>query len=194
MKSGSEAMKRGWLLAASIWICAPAFAETWTLRDGATGETFGPFEAASGAEIDLGGRSLVLEVSRTKPEAMAAKLKEIIVPHIEFRQANISDVVNFLVEASRAVDPEKTGTSIVWMDAEESVDPPPPGGEWGGDGAEWPGSRWTPPPDSQRTVTLNLRRVSLYDALSIIAEAAGLSWEIDASGVVMVRKNGAAAP
>lgn len=37
-------------------------------------------------------------------------MRQVIIPSIEFRQANPSDVLNFLIEASIASDPEKTNS------------------------------------------------------------------------------------
>ena len=188
----------GWVLAASAWMCGPVFAETWTLRDGQTGEVFGPISPSNGAEVAVGGRTLTLQVSQTKRDKTVDRLKRIVIPAAEFRQAPVTDVLNFLVEASLAADPEKEGANVVFKERrlEDGVVPRPPSSgerlengpapiddEWG-----FMGEPFSPPApaDSRGTVTLNLRRVSLYDALETIAEVAGVNWRISEGGVVIV--------
>ena len=41
------------------------------------------------------------------------KMKDIIVPIIEFRQANATDVLDFLVEATAATAPDKYGIALI---------------------------------------------------------------------------------
>ncbi|NCA82283.1 MAG: hypothetical protein EOM72_06005 [Opitutae bacterium] len=181
----------------SIWICAAAVAETWTLRDGQTGEVFGPVSPSNGAEVAVGGRTLTLHVSQTKRDETVARLKRIIIPAAEFREANAADVVRFLVEASIAADPEKEGANVVFKERrlEDGVDPRKPALGERLEGRSEPVDEWgfiedpfspSPPVDSGGTVTLNLRRVSLYDALETIAEVAGVNWRISEGGVVIV--------
>ena len=186
----------------SIWICGAAAAETWTLRDEQTGEVFGPIYPSNGAAVEVGGRTLTLHRSQTKRDETEARLKRIIIPAAEFRQAQVADVLLFLVEASIAADPDKEGANVVFKERrlEDGVDPraPAPGerlegrseplDEWGWVGD--PFSSPSPPVDSGRTVTLNLRRGSLYDAMETIAEVAGVKWRITEGGVVIVEPAG----
>jgi len=51
--------------------------------------------------------------SLTNQQKLQKKMESIIIPSIEFRQANITDVVNFLVDASVAGDPESIGVNII---------------------------------------------------------------------------------
>jgi len=175
--------KTGLLMMISLWVCSSVWAETWTLTDEETGEVFGPLAPRSGAVVNVGDRTLTLKVSNTKKDRTEARLKSIIIPNVEFRQANVKDVLNFLVEVSIAEDPEGEGTSIVLSQISGAPLPtqskPSVDGGWGFEAAEWgePGG-----------VTLNLRRVSIYDTISIIAETAGLEWRVDESGVVIVKK------
>lgn len=185
----------------SIWICGAADAETWTLRDERTGEEFGPIYPSNGAEVEVGGRRLTLHRSQTKRDVTEARLKRIIIPAAEFRQAQLTDVLHFLVEASIAADPDKEGANVVFKERrlEDGVDPraPVPGERL--EGRSEPVDEWgfmedpfspSPPVDSGGSVTLNLRRVSLYDAMETIAEVAGLEWRISEGGVVIVEPAG----
>ena len=185
----------------SIWMCGSAVAETWTLRDERTGEVFGPVTPTDGAEVEVGGRTLTLQRAQTKRDETEARLKRIIIPAVEFRQAHVTDVLNFLVEASIAADPEKEGANVVFKERrlEDGVEPraPAPGERL--EGRSEPVDEWgfmedpfspSPPVDSGGTVTLNLRRVSLYDAMETIAEVAGVKWRITEGGVVIVEPAG----
>jgi len=154
-------MKRLLWMTASFCLCIAAFAETWTLTDKKTGEVFGPVSPAEGATIEVGDRMLVLQVSQTKKDQTEARLKHIIIPALEFRNANIDDVINFLMEASLAADPENRGVNMVLSSLEApSAASPPQMDEWGFDGEGWgdmPSMGASAPHES---ITLSLRRVS----------------------------------
>ena len=125
------------------------------------------------------------------------KMKTIIIPAVEFRQANINDVVNFLVEASLAADPEKEGVNIILnlgqgsgggapapspaAPAETAVD------EWGFGGEDLGGgmAMSSSAPAGVRDITLNLRRISMLDAIKYITEVAGLKYRIEDSAVII---------
>ena len=137
----------------------------------------------------------------TKPGSfnLQEKMKKIIIPAVEFRQANINDVVNFLVEASMAADPDKEGVNIILnlgqsggaSAAPAPVAAPAPGAEaapaddWGFGGdmsTEMPTSVGAP---NVRDITLNLRRISMLDAIKYITEVAGLKYRIEDSAVII---------
>ena len=165
-------------LMASVWMCGAACAESWMLRDVKTAEAFGPLSPANGATVIVGDRTLVLQISRTKRDQTEALLKRIIIPSIEFRQANLKDVISFLNEASLAADPEREGVNMVLSQADNA--PLPTASESSA--------------DTGRTITLNLRRVTVYDALACVAEVAGVKWEITEGGVVIVAGTGGENP
>ncbi len=167
------------------------------LRDEKTGERFGPVSPSNGAGIVVGDRTLTLEVSQTARDKTVARLKRIIIPAVEFRQARVKDVLQFLVEASIAADPDREGVNVVFKERrlEDGVEPRPaspgtrladsfePENEWGFGGDVGKFSS-----DSLGSVTMNLRRVSLYDAIETIAEVASVKWKITNGGVVMVEE------
>lgn len=188
-------MKRWLWWLVLLGFCGEGFAETWQLRDERTGEMFGPISPTNGAVVKVGDRALTLQRSQTKRDQAEELLRHIILPAVEFREANVADVVRFLVEASIAADPAKEGANLVYKDRRLEGGPaasgPAPGkrledqvGEWGF-GADG-GQPFPAPGESVPTITLNLRRVSLYDTLETIAEVAGLEWRIAESGVVIV--------
>jgi general secretion pathway protein D len=134
--------------------------------------------------------------SRPDSERLHEKMQKIIIPEVQFRQANINDVVNFLVEASIAADPEKEGVNIIlnlgqsgggggaapapaaapavdeWGFAADDFDAPMPSG--GGGGAS-----------GVRDITLNLRRISMLDAIKYITEVANLKFRVESTAVMI---------
>ena len=96
------------------------------------------------------------------------KMRAIIIPSIEFRQANAFDVLNFLVEATTAPDtePDISGLSYISTNV-------PPTREYFTyeieDGT----------PLELHPLTLEYRRVSMYDAIDQIAKECGLTYRIE---------------
>ena len=142
----------------------------------------------------------------SKPAAVRLqdKMKSIIIPAVEFRQANINDVVNFLVEASIAADSEKEGVNIILNLGQSggggAAPVPAPaaaaafaGGaadEWGFGGDDFGGGAPAlggggGSGSNLRDITLNLRRISMLDAIKYITEVAGLKYRIEDSAVII---------
>lgn len=135
---------------------------------------------------------------KTPAQRLQEKMTRIMIPSIEFRQANIVDVVNFLVEASRAGDEEGTGVNIILnltTPGQEAGGPaaapaPMPAGEFGADAdifgeALAPAPAEAQPSAGLRTITLNLRRISLLDAIKYITEVAGLKFRVEDNAVII---------
>ena len=90
------------------------------------------------------------------------KMKAIIIPSIEFRQANAIDILNFLVEATTSIDPDKisiglvdTNTPYYTYEVEDGV------------------------PLELHPLTLEYSRVSMYDAIDQITGECGLTYRIE---------------
>ncbi len=163
-------------------------------------------------EVELPPQMARREVVETKTatQRLQEKMAKIIIPSIEFRQANIRDVVNFLVEASVAGDPQGEGVNIILNI------PQPAGAGTGGAGGQggqsispeeeaglgdfgFPEEQVSEPVPSEGsinipTVTLNLRRISLLDALKIITEVAGLRYRLEGNVVIITPVGYAAGP
>lgn len=146
------------------------------------------------------------------------KMENILIPRIEFRSANIQDVISFLVDASIANDPEGIGVNVILNlnvagddagaggGAQEqdpfatdpfaadpfAADPfaadafgATPGG--GANTMNEPattvggGSSGNAVPN----ITLNLRRVSMLDAVRYVTEVAGLKYRIEKKVVII---------
>ena len=141
---------------------------------------------------------------KTSAQRLQEKMTRIMIPSIEFRQANIVDVVNFLVEASRAGDEEGTGVNIILNlslpgqeSAAQPATPAPAADPFGfpaEGGGEFDDFFGEPVPaggaapasgPATRTITLNLRRISLLDAVKYITEVAGLKFRVEDNAVII---------
>lgn len=135
--------------------------------------------------------------TKTTTEKLREKMSSIMIPSIEFRQANIRDVVNFLVDASLAGDPDGVGVNIILNlnQPGEAAPAPAPAPAAADPFADFPGfesGMMEEPADfgggggsSIPTITLNLRRISLIDALKIITEVSNLRYRIDGNVVII---------
>ncbi|MGD9612554.1 MAG: hypothetical protein AB7V22_06585 [Kiritimatiellia bacterium] len=132
--------------------------------------------------------------SKPASQRLQDKMKTIIIPAVEFRQANINDVVNFLVEASMAADVEKEGVNIILnlgqggggAAAAPAPAAAPVADEWGFGGEDLGGGMaLSSAPVGVRDITLNLRRISMLDAIKYITEVAGLKYRIEDSAVII---------
>ncbi len=129
---------------------------------------------------------------RPEAEQLIDKMQRIIIPEVQFRQANISDVVNFLVDASIAADAEGEGVNIILNLGAGTAGPAAPApaaapafdDDWGDFGGFD-----SPAPSASipgiRDITLNLRRVNMLDAIKYITEVAGLKYRIEGRAVMI---------
>lgn len=120
------------------------------------------------------------------------KMEKIMMPEIDFRQANIRDVVDFLSKESREQDKEETdqtkkGVNIVLnlaapgMQRQEAAQPAivdpfaPPAPAAGPVGAE----------NNINLITFSAHNISLHEALKIVCNVANLKYRVEGS-IVMV--------
>jgi beta-lactamase regulating signal transducer with metallopeptidase domain len=133
---------------------------------------------ASGQTVVIGnapenakGRSLLLLITATlvngggekpvppsKPAAAEEKAKRLVAPKLEFQEAPLEDVVNYLVDLSRQLDPDRKGVNILLQ-----MTP----------GAKSP------------VVTLNLHNIPLLDALRYTADLTGLKVVVGENVIVL---------
>ena len=106
----------------------------------------------------VGSACLAAGVSEQKPASLASKLNSIVIPEVAFREATLSDVVEFLVATARQGDPEGIGVNILLMDRENNS-----------------------------KITMSLKKVTLRKVLEVVAELAWVSLDID-DQVVFLRK------
>jgi general secretion pathway protein D len=136
------------------------------------------------------------------------KLNSIILPEVKFDGARIDSVVNFLVEESRRLDPEKKGVNIVLRLGNEPAGaapapapaapvtpaapdllPPIPGSEPpAATPAPGPAAPSAPATGSAAfpPITLNLRDIPLFDVLKLVTDLASLKFRIERRSVVIV--------
>jgi general secretion pathway protein D len=125
----------------------------------------------------------------TESPRLLEKMETLIIPQIEFRQANIHDVVDFLVKASisedtKTEDPRDKGVNIILnlgmtapaAAAPASADPFAPASS-AGTGASVSGI-----PE----ITFTARYISLLQAVKIITQVAGLKYRVEGKIVMIV--------
>jgi general secretion pathway protein D len=133
------------------------------------------------------GEAIVDPSGKTAEELTIAKMKGITIPEINFRAANINDVVSFFEQASREFDsqelpPEKRGVSFVLKMPTQGAaaavpdDPFAPVADGGAVGG-------VPP------VTFSARFVNLHEALRIITDVAGLKFRVRGTVVMIMPMN-----
>ena len=122
------------------------------------------------------------------------KMRKIKIPEIDFRQANIHDVVDFLQTASVEFDTEDTendenrGVNIILnlsagQPAVVEAEPEDPFAlAADGGGAKAQGSDISP-------VTFSARYVSLYEALKIVTDVANLKFRVTGTIVMILRRD-----
>lgn len=146
-------------------------------------------------EVDLPDRLAETEATDLMTDArrLQEKMESIIIPRIEFRQANVRDVFNFLRDASEAADPEGEGVNIILNlnvpeGAAAETRAPPADDPWGQADDPWAAVAAAPEPAGMAgvgSITLNLRRISLMEAIRYITEVAGLRYRIERTAVVI---------
>ena len=124
---------------------------------------------------------VVLSVTATRAEEsrvdgavqdeLLRQMQQIIIPEIDFRQANIHDVVKYLQEVSVAHDPEGTGVNIIVNLASKER----PQASRGGDPFA-PGEREKQPDAGVPLITFSARRISLLEAVRIVSRVANLQY------------------
>lgn len=144
--------------------------------------------------------------TKTAAQKLQEKMESIIIPVIDFRQANINDVVNYLREESVKLDKDGVGVNIilnpnVLAEAAPALSPAPApaapladefGGFGFGDlGAQPAPELAAPAPGASAvpTITLTLRRISLLDAIKYITEVARLKYRIEENVVIITPEN-----
>jgi hypothetical protein len=98
---------------------------------------------------------------RTPPPSgfLQQKMQFMVIPRLEFRQASIEDVVTVLTDWSRQLDPRGEGVNFILV---------PPSADYQQRSAKQPAPR----------LTLNLRRVSMYDAVRLISEVSNCHYAV----------------
>ena len=122
-------------------------------------------------------------------QATLERMLETRLPEIRFRDAEISDVISFLVQASREAETERIGVGIVFMDPnpKQSTSSTGPVADPFGYGPLEESKSKTNPPNRPR-ITMSLRNVTLLEALEAVCDSVDLRWEIDKNGILLVER------
>lgn len=108
------------------------------------------------------------QLQQNEPVAvLKRKLEQLVLPEVALRNAPAQDVVAYLAEQSRRLDPEGQGINLVWL---------------------------VPGDGSARPVTLNLKNVPLSDVLRYVTELAALKYRVDRHAVVIYAPEKTAPP
>ena len=86
------------------------------------------------------------------------RLQRIVIPEIQFREAQITEVIDFLARETARLDPKKQGVNFVVLN----------------------------PAGKPRAITLHLQRVPLLEAARYIGELAGLQVRVERSAIVFL--------
>jgi general secretion pathway protein D len=133
----------------------------------------------------------VLDRDAARQAAITEKLNKIIIPEINYREAVVSDVITFLSEESRRLDPDKAGVNIV-LSGGISAPPPAPTPTTPPTAAGGTEPQPTTPSGGElegRKITLSLREVPLIDALKYVTTLAELKYRIESSAVIVLPTN-----
>jgi general secretion pathway protein D len=133
----------------------------------------------------------VLDRDAARQAAITDKLNKIIIPEINYREAVVSDVITFLSEESRRLDPDKAGVNIV-LSGGISAPPPAPTPTTPPTAAGGTEPQPTTPSGGElegRKITLSLREVPLIDALKYVTTLAELKYRIESSAVIVLPTN-----
>ena len=151
--------------------------------DDAKGKTHGPFELKKGTEIRVGKEKLTVSRVKTEEEALLETMKEIRIPEIDFRQAHITDVVEFLQDSSIALDKKKRGVNMLLNlgpGPEPKAEPDPFGEEFAAAAAV---VREVP------LITFKGRDVTLLDAVKVVTSITGLKYRCMGNMLMIVPKD-----
>jgi len=141
----------------------------------------------------------VMAQQETKIDTLSAqqklqkKMENIIIPQLSFRQANINDVVDFLVTNSVSGDAEGTGVNIILKleSGRSGGSSAPSSMDEGGLGSD--SGEGVEPLDtgsgSVPLISLNLRRITLLDAIQYVTEVADLRYRLEENAVIITPAN-----
>ncbi len=153
--------------------------ETWNPRDYGAGEP----TRVSGTD-DPGPQP-----DTTPQERILRKMELILIPEIDFRQANIHDVVQFLQDASIEFDQSPGARGVNFILKLSSGDmpmarPAAPADPWGMAVDLAPAA-----PAGTELITFRAREISLLEALRIVTDVANLKFRVDGNVVMILPYN-----
>lgn len=141
---------------------------------------------AKGDTSTTTGKEITDPSGKTAEQVTADKMAAIVIPEINFRAANINDVVAFFEQASRDYDdqqipPERRGVNIILKlnQAAQAAEAAIPSDD------PWGQAESAVSTGGVQPVTFSARFMSLYEALKVITEISGLKFRIRGN-IVMI--------
>ena len=167
---------------------------SWTARS-----TYGTEFNSLGVEVSAPDPNEAnRRVSQTTDEVRVRdKMKNIVLESIEYRQANIVDVINELSDLSREYDSDETAAEEKGINFMLNIGPDTASADAGG-GAAASDDIWGEPGEDAGgdgsyagipPLTIKARYISLQTALDMIMEMSGLKYRINGNIVMIMRKN-----
>ena len=159
-----------------VTLAVVGFAITTAAQDfqlqGLSGELAGPFCFREGETIPLGANTVRVVNIRSQQDQILDAMQAIVIPEVDFRDAEIRDVVAFLAKASTKFSADQRVINFV-----SQLDDQP---------FEFPAfdSHPDPMPDV-RPITFSALDITLKDALNIVVDISGCKYKIR-DGVVMI--------
>jgi general secretion pathway protein D len=138
---------------------------------------------------DFGAPGQPLSGGPAASGAILQKLNSIVFPEIKFREASIVDVVGYLSDESRKLDPQKVGVNIVLGPGVGVSSLPATAAGTPEGGAPPSAVPSTPPGEGARPITLSLRDVPMIEALKYVTRLGNLKYLIEPSAVLVVTTN-----
>ncbi|MDD5261881.1 MAG: hypothetical protein PHD76_08540 [Methylacidiphilales bacterium] len=123
---------------------------------------------------DLTGTS-VSEATSSDVSKMYDKLEKIIIPECNFTDADVADVLRYLQEQSKVIDPKGEGVNFVLKGEPTALNNPAPAAAPGGAAA----AEAPAPPPSIHSLSLNLRNLSLLKILGYIPELTTYKFKVE---------------
>ena len=133
--------------------------------------------------------ALAAEREKAAGQVTIKKMKNIQIPEIDFRKANIQDVVGFLERASKKYDSEKIPLEKRGITILLYTSPAPASSAALFSSDDDPFAPLAEPPDvpaSVPPVTFSARNMNLYDALTYITELSGLKFRVKGDRVLVM--------
>ncbi len=154
---------KAYALICVLCLTTGAMAQSFHLVEEGSGEALGPFYYRQGEHVALGDKVFTLLIGRMRPPSQEQRLKQTRIPDVDFRNATVRDVVDFVRQASIDFSPwpapNNKGINIILKVRDE---------------------------DALPSVTFRATDLSLYDTLKAVSEVAGMSIRTEGN-VVWVR-------
>lgn len=109
---------RLFIAALTLFLGATGFCDTFTLKDEATGRTYGPFEIKEGQEVAIDKQRLKISAVHSgaftnAAYALEAALKATVIPQAVFRNASAADCIAFVQHEVHSQKPDVACNIVV---------------------------------------------------------------------------------